>query len=66
MAPGPQVGQALSARPDLLPKPYLESLSQLQDQLLPFDTPTALALIEEDFGQPVRHTFSFSCNEYWQ
>ncbi len=52
-----QVGQALSARPDLLPKPYLEALAQLQDQLPPFETATALALIEEDLGRPV----SFSC-----
>lgn len=49
-----QVGQALSARPDLLPKPYLEALAQLQDQLPPFDTATALALIHEDLGAPVR------------
>ena len=48
-----QVGQALSARPDLLPKPYLEALAQLQDQLPPFDTATALALINEDLGRPV-------------
>lgn len=47
------MGQALSARPDLLPKPYLDALAQLQDQLPPFDTETALALIQRDFGAPV-------------
>lgn len=51
------MGQALSARPDLLPKPYLEALAQLQDQLQPFDTPTALALIHEDLGRPVSRIF---------
>jgi hypothetical protein len=56
-----QVGQALSARPDLLPKPYLEALAQLQDQLPPFDTPTALALIQEDLGRPVSRMWRSVC-----
>jgi len=53
-----KVGQALSARPDLLPKPYLDALAQLQDQLPPFDTETALALIQRDFGAPASEIFS--------
>ena len=38
-----KIGQALSARPDLLPKVYLETLSGLQDQLPPFPTEVAYA-----------------------
>lgn len=33
-----KIGQALSARPDLLPREYLEALSELQDRLAPFPT----------------------------
>lgn len=53
-----KVGQALSARPDLLPKPYLNALSQLQDRLPSFPTPVARALIEEELGKPVEDIFS--------
>lgn len=54
-----KVGQALSARPDLLPKPYLEALSQLQDRLPSFPTPVAHALIEEELGAPVSEIYSY-------
>eukprot|EP00891_Asterochloris_glomerata_P009513 jgi/Astpho2/9513/e_gw1.00145.30.1_t len=53
-----KIGQALSARPDLLPKPYLEALSQLQDRLEPFPTPTAMALMEEELGAKIGQVFS--------
>lgn len=53
-----KVGQALSARPDLLPKPYLDALSRLQDRLPPFPSPMARALIEEELGRPVHEVFS--------
>lgn len=53
-----KVGQALSARPDLLPKPYLDGLAKLQDRLDSFPTPVALAVIEEEFGKPVDEIFS--------
>lgn len=45
-----KVGQTLSARPDLLPKPYLDVLAELQDSLDPFPTPLALAMLEEELG----------------
>ena len=38
-----KIGQALSARPDLLPKVYLDTLSGLQDRLPPFPTDVAYA-----------------------
>lgn len=54
-----KVGQALSARPDLLPKPYLDALAQLQDRLPSFPTPVAHALIEEELGRPVDEIYSY-------
>ncbi|MDC0831739.1 Ubiquinone biosynthesis monooxygenase UbiB [Geitlerinema sp. FC II] len=43
-----KVGQALSTRPDLIRKDFLEELVKLQDQLPPFDNNTALRIIEAD------------------
>lgn len=47
-----KVGQALSTRPDLIPQEILSELIKLQDQLPPFDTVTALAIIETDLNRP--------------
>ncbi|MDB9315564.1 AarF/ABC1/UbiB kinase family protein [Spirulina sp. CS-785/01] len=46
-----KVGQALSTRPDLLRKDFLEELVKLQDQLPPFDNGTAFAILEADLGR---------------
>lgn len=54
-----KVGQALSSRPDLLPKAYLDALSSLQDQLDPFPTPVAMAVIEEELGCPIDEVYSY-------
>lgn len=53
-----KVGQALSSRPDLLPKPYLDCLASLQDRLDPFPTPVAMAVIEEELGCRVDEMYS--------
>ena len=53
-----KVGQILSTRPDLLPPAYLASLSELQDDIPPFATPLALALIEEELGAPASTIYS--------
>ncbi|GAB4814519.1 hypothetical protein N2152v2_001565 [Parachlorella kessleri] len=68
-----KVGQALSARPDLLPKPYLDALSELQDRLPSFPSSIAytgkagcqglhivvvIVFIEEELGRPVDTMFS--------
>ncbi|DBB07164.1 TPA: hypothetical protein ACH3X1_011734 [Trebouxia sp. C0004] len=53
-----KVGQALSSRPDLLPKPYLEVLSDLQDRLQPFPTDQAMAVIEEELQASIGDVFS--------
>src|SRR5689334_16393434 len=45
-----KVGQALSTRPDLLPAPYIEALSRLQDNLEPFSFGEVEAIVEEELG----------------
>ena len=41
-----KAGQMMSVRPDVLPEVALEELAILQDAVKPFDTPTAIAMIE--------------------
>jgi len=58
-----KAGQALSTRPDVVPRLVLEELSQLQDQLPGFDSDLALACIKEDLGQSHDEIFdSFEIN----
>ena len=45
-----KVGQSLATRPDLLPLPYIEVLSQLHDQLPQFPDQIAYAVIETELG----------------
>ncbi len=53
-----KVGQALSTRPDLVRVDYLAELEKLQDQLPPFSTELAFAIIETDFGAPLEDLFA--------
>jgi predicted unusual protein kinase regulating ubiquinone biosynthesis (AarF/ABC1/UbiB family) len=53
-----KVGQALSTRPDLIRKDFLEELVKLQDQLPPFPTPIAFAIIAAEFDRPVEAVYS--------
>ncbi len=53
-----KVGQALSTRPDLVRRDWLEQLTQLQDNLPPFPHEIALALIEQELGAPVEQLFA--------
>jgi len=48
-----KVGQSLSIRSDLLPLPYLEALSTLQDRVPAFDTSDAKAILARELGRPV-------------
>jgi predicted unusual protein kinase regulating ubiquinone biosynthesis (AarF/ABC1/UbiB family) len=53
-----KVGQALSTRPDLVRRDWLEELTRLQDDLPPFPHERALALIEEELGSPAATLFA--------
>nr|WP_254928939.1 AarF/ABC1/UbiB kinase family protein [Cyanobium sp. T1B-Tous] len=52
-----KVGQALSTRPDLVRRDWLEQLTQLQDNLPPFPHAIALATIERELGAPADQLF---------
>ena len=45
-----KVGQALSVRPDLIPKVYTEKLSELQDNVPPFDSEQAKEVLISELG----------------
>ncbi|MFM7450379.1 MAG: ABC1 kinase family protein [Leptolyngbyaceae cyanobacterium] len=53
-----KIGQALSTRPDLIPPVYLEELTQLQDQLPPFDNEIAFQFIQEELGLPPQEIYA--------
>lgn len=48
-----KIGQALSTRPDLIRKDFLEELVKLQDQLPPFPNAIAHHIIHEELGRPI-------------
>ncbi|MFM9041258.1 MAG: ABC1 kinase family protein [Vulcanococcus sp.] len=52
-----KVGQALSTRPDLVRRDWLDQLTQLQDNLPAFPHAIALQTIEVDLGAPVGQLF---------
>ena len=52
-----KVGQALSTRPDLVRRDWLDQLTQLQDNLPAFPHAIALETIEADLGAAVQHLF---------
>jgi predicted unusual protein kinase regulating ubiquinone biosynthesis (AarF/ABC1/UbiB family) len=52
-----KIGQALSTRPDLVRQDYLEQLTLLQDQLPPFPTEEAFAIIERELNCIVEDAF---------
>ena len=54
-----KVGQALSTRPDLVRKDFLEELTKLQDQLPSFPTPVARSIIEAELDYTPEEIFSF-------
>ena len=53
-----KVGQALSTRPDLIRKDFLDELVKLQDQLPAFDNALAFATIETELQRSVKDIFS--------
>jgi predicted unusual protein kinase regulating ubiquinone biosynthesis (AarF/ABC1/UbiB family) len=52
-----KVGQALSTRPDLVRKDFLEELVKLQDQLPPFPNAIAFSIIETELQAPIDEIF---------
>lgn len=52
-----KVGQALSTRPDLIRKDFLDELIKLQDQLPPFDNAIAFSLIERELGRSIKEVY---------
>ncbi|MCS6791710.1 MAG: AarF/ABC1/UbiB kinase family protein [Oscillatoriaceae bacterium SKYG93] len=54
-----KVGQALSTRPDLIRKDFLEELVKLQDQLPPFANDLAFKIIETELERPVEEIYSY-------
>ncbi|OIT38207.1 PREDICTED: uncharacterized protein LOC109239715 [Nicotiana attenuata] len=53
-----KLGQALSTRPDILPKVYCQELAKLQDQIPPFPTHVARRSIESQLGVGVSQVFA--------
>ena len=52
-----KVGQALSTRPDLIRKDFLDELIKLQDQLPPFDNRVAFSIIESELDRNVGEAY---------
>lgn len=52
-----KVGQALSTRPDLIRKDYLDELTKLQDQLPPFPNHIAINIIESSLENSIPEVY---------
>ena len=51
-------GQMLSTRRDLMPTDIADELAKLQDQVPPFPSVQAVAVLEAAYGKPLREVFS--------
>ncbi|MBU4045577.1 MAG: ubiquinone biosynthesis regulatory protein kinase UbiB, partial [Gammaproteobacteria bacterium] len=51
-------GQLLSTRRDLIPTDIADELASLQDQVPPFPSAVAVALLESAFGRPLKDVFA--------
>jgi predicted unusual protein kinase regulating ubiquinone biosynthesis (AarF/ABC1/UbiB family) len=55
--------QFLSARADVLPRPYVEVLGTLQDRVPPRDAEAIRAVVEEELGRPIDDVFASFASE---
>lgn len=53
-----KIGQALGTRADLLPIPYIDELSHLQDNVRKFPNEKAFAIIERELGESAQQVFA--------
>ena len=53
-----KLGQVLSSRPDILPKPYLDALARLQNQVQPFPYEEVEAIVQAELGVRISKAFS--------
>src|SRR3954469_7005121 len=54
-----KLGQVLSSRPDILPKPYLDALARLQNKVKPFPYEEVEAIVQAELGARISKAFSF-------
>jgi len=52
-----KLGQLLSTRVDLLPQPYTEALTRLQDDVEPFDFAEVGRIVHDELGVSIKHAF---------
>lgn len=53
-----KVAQTLAMRVDVIGERYAAALAELQDNVRPFDTKAAMAIVERELGAPVGEVFS--------
>lgn len=54
-----KIGQALGTRADLLPIPYIDELSKLQDSVPKFPNSQAFSIIEKELGRSPEELFAY-------
>jgi predicted unusual protein kinase regulating ubiquinone biosynthesis (AarF/ABC1/UbiB family) len=52
-----KLGQLLSVRPDVLPQPYIDEFSKLQDEVPPAPFEEVKPIIEKELGKPISEVF---------
>ncbi len=53
-----KIGQTLATRADILPVEYIQELSKLQDEVPPFPTVEARAIVVRELGAPIEDIFA--------